>query len=326
MQTRNLQVDKISTRNSKEQIHRSPELKIPEDAEISRCSGEGGEKGCENIQNISSGNLESSPGISSGIGRLSSGTSVLSSRTSGCSSIISTSISRLASGNSVGVSPGNPSGISSQICLDEPRPAAIHLLPSSKANTTVVNLINSPINTSNDPEMRGNIVSWVMPYASDSEGRASNRSDETTSSNPQSSSGRGVKRVGFCKTEIHFAADSGKVNIVETDGKPPPTNKFRRRRRNANKTSLPISNIDDSSKYETQPGKILQRVMENSNDDIEVEAQGVEEKKTDYNLQRGHTTTVNLGSLDVLSKSERNERGKFLSIFSFANLIFFFFD
>ncbi|XP_011308989.1 uncharacterized protein [Fopius arisanus] len=40
------------------------------------------------------------------------------------------------------------------------------------------------------------------------------------------------KKVGFCKTEIHFAADSGKVNIVETDGKPPPTNKFRRRRKN----------------------------------------------------------------------------------------------
>ena len=42
-----------------------------------------------------------------------------------------------------------------------------------------------------------------------------------------------VKKVEFCKTEIHFAADSGKVNIVETDGKPPPTNKFRRRRRNS---------------------------------------------------------------------------------------------
>lgn len=35
----------------------------------------------------------------------------------------------------------------------------------------------------------------------------------------------------FCKTEIHFAPDSGKVNIVETNTKPPPTNNFRRRRR-----------------------------------------------------------------------------------------------
>lgn len=39
------------------------------------------------------------------------------------------------------------------------------------------------------------------------------------------------KKVEFCKTEIHFAADSGRVNIVETDGKPPPTSNFRRRRR-----------------------------------------------------------------------------------------------
>lgn len=39
------------------------------------------------------------------------------------------------------------------------------------------------------------------------------------------------KRVEFCKTEIHFAAESGRVKIVETDGKPPPTSNFRRRRR-----------------------------------------------------------------------------------------------
>lgn len=38
------------------------------------------------------------------------------------------------------------------------------------------------------------------------------------------------KRVEFCKTEVHFAPESGRVNIVETDGKPPPTNNFRRRR------------------------------------------------------------------------------------------------
>jgi hypothetical protein len=39
------------------------------------------------------------------------------------------------------------------------------------------------------------------------------------------------KRVEFCKTEVHFAAESGKFNIVETDEKPPPSNNFRRRRR-----------------------------------------------------------------------------------------------
>uniref|UniRef100_A0A182JMF1 Uncharacterized protein n=1 Tax=Anopheles atroparvus TaxID=41427 RepID=A0A182JMF1_ANOAO len=45
--------------------------------------------------------------------------------------------------------------------------------------------------------------------------------------------GRNKKRVEFCKTEVHFTADSGRVNIVETDEKPPPTNNFRRRRRSS---------------------------------------------------------------------------------------------
>ncbi|XP_059484132.1 uncharacterized protein LOC132201728 isoform X1 [Neocloeon triangulifer] len=45
------------------------------------------------------------------------------------------------------------------------------------------------------------------------------------------------KRVEFCKTEVHFAAESGKFNIVETDEKPPPSNNFRRRRR-----SHPVTN------------------------------------------------------------------------------------
>ncbi|CAO1316976.1 unnamed protein product [Diamesa serratosioi] len=47
---------------------------------------------------------------------------------------------------------------------------------------------------------------------------------------------RRQKRVEFCKTEIHFAAESGRVNIVETDGKPPPTTNFRRRRRSSGGT------------------------------------------------------------------------------------------
>jgi hypothetical protein len=50
--------------------------------------------------------------------------------------------------------------------------------------------------------------------------------------------GRKSKRVEFCKTEIHFAAESGRVNIVETDGKPPPTNNFRRRRRSSGSSYL----------------------------------------------------------------------------------------
>lgn len=41
---------------------------------------------------------------------------------------------------------------------------------------------------------------------------------------------RRVKKVEFCKTEVHFAAESGKVNIIATDDKPPPSSDFRKRR------------------------------------------------------------------------------------------------
>ncbi|XP_045445527.1 serine-rich adhesin for platelets [Melitaea cinxia] len=41
---------------------------------------------------------------------------------------------------------------------------------------------------------------------------------------------RRTKKVEFCKTELHFAVDTGTVNIIATDEKPPPSNDFRRRR------------------------------------------------------------------------------------------------
>lgn len=70
---------------------------------------------------------------------------------------------------------------------------------------------------------------------------------------------RKSKKVEFCKTEVHFAADSGKVNIVETDEKPPPTNNFRRRRRNSGpivsedfeRNGLPVLHFGDSN-YEKE--------------------------------------------------------------------------
>ncbi|CAB3371120.1 Hypothetical predicted protein [Cloeon dipterum] len=58
------------------------------------------------------------------------------------------------------------------------------------------------------------------------------------------------KRVEFCKTEVHFAAESGKFNIVETDEKPPPSNNFRRRRR-----SHPVAN----SPAENPPPQVAQK-------------------------------------------------------------------
>lgn len=62
----------------------------------------------------------------------------------------------------------------------------------------------------------------------------------SSSSNILDENGRRMKRVEFCKTEVHFAAESGRVNIVETDGKPPSTNNFRRRRR----ISAPNSSLE----------------------------------------------------------------------------------
>ncbi|XP_066998146.2 uncharacterized protein [Anabrus simplex] len=70
--------------------------------------------------------------------------------------------------------------------------------------------------------------------------------------------GKKQKKVEFCKTEVHFAAESGRFNIVETDEKPPPSNMFRRRRRNSsaniisnpavdsNKNTLPEVRFGDS--------------------------------------------------------------------------------
>uniref|UniRef100_A0A182MI99 Uncharacterized protein n=1 Tax=Anopheles culicifacies TaxID=139723 RepID=A0A182MI99_9DIPT len=63
---------------------------------------------------------------------------------------------------------------------------------------------------------------------------------------------RNKKRVEFCKTEVHFTADSGRVNIVETDEKPPPTNNFRRRRRSSGgaspgSASYMVSNLEGES-------------------------------------------------------------------------------
>ncbi|KRT81197.1 hypothetical protein AMK59_5516 [Oryctes borbonicus] len=86
---------------------------------------------------------------------------------------------------------------------------------------------------------------------------------------------RKPKKVEFCKTEVHFTAESGKVNIVETDEKPPPTSNFRRRRRNSGliqdefkNNNLPafkfgddiISNennqITDNEEFQTHPGVV----------------------------------------------------------------------
>ncbi|XP_051161449.1 uncharacterized protein LOC127281659 isoform X2 [Leptopilina boulardi] len=143
-----------------------------------------------------------------------------------------------------------------------------------------------------------------------------------------------TKKVGFCKTEVHFVADSGKVNIVETDGKPPPTNRFRRRRRNNNSNNglgisanknLPVVHFGD-----TPPSYIFGENKKSVNDELlsnttklrededawqsfkspltmdnendtkkniinESNLTNIHEKNLDHR-HKGHTTTVNFGS------------------------------
>lgn len=88
------------------------------------------------------------------------------------------------------------------------------------------------------------------------------------------------KKVEFCKTEIHFAADSGRVNIVETNTKPPPTNNFRRRRR----LSGGGNSID--SEY---PSKLQQQ-------ELQIEDECIDGQFENNSLENGKVTTT-IGSI-----------------------------
>ncbi|XP_046428939.1 uncharacterized protein LOC124183869 isoform X1 [Neodiprion fabricii] len=105
----------------------------------------------------------------------------------------------------------------------------------AKANTTVVHLNNAKAFP--DPETDQSKVDETAGKLQ-SDKTSVNGNDESNAATIS----RSVKRVGFCKTEVHFAAESGKVNIVETDCKPPPSNRYRRRRRSNIVVGLPATN------------------------------------------------------------------------------------
>ncbi|XP_014223189.1 serine/arginine repetitive matrix protein 1-like [Trichogramma pretiosum] len=135
-------------------------------------------------------------------------------------------------------------------------------LPRKVSNKTVVHLRNaaSPTGPDTPPTRCINVTSVRVPKnldngvklsdggslsssslsSSSSTSSVAENNKENLSIKPTTTNGtkKPVKKVEFCKTEIHFAPDSGKVNIVETDGKPPPTNKYRRKRRNNNGNAL----------------------------------------------------------------------------------------
>lgn len=66
-------------------------------------------------------------------------------------------------------------------------------------------------------------VSITLPF----ETQKTTKSEKST---PIDDNDRRTKRVEFCKTELHFAVDTGTVNIIATDEKPPPSNDFRKKR------------------------------------------------------------------------------------------------
>lgn len=121
-------------------------------------------------------------------------------------------------------------------------------------NKTVVHLRNASSPVEGEPPRCINVTAIKVEKDGESSGGLGENGhhglsvDSSAKEEPAAGTAKPVKKVEFCKTEIHFAADSGKVNIVETDGKPPPTNKFRRRRRN-NGSLVAASNVNSQVKW-----------------------------------------------------------------------------
>ncbi|XP_030766608.1 uncharacterized protein LOC115890501 isoform X1 [Sitophilus oryzae] len=129
------------------------------------------------------------------------------------------------------------------------------------------NVIDLPWNDEPEKEIkRHSIAVDEAKYAADSRYRRTSLVGEQYLKNDvldddPYGNNRKTKKVEFCKTEVHFAAESGKVNIVATDEKPPPTHNFRRRRRNSgpitnfnedlNKNGLPMLHFGDTSYEKT---------------------------------------------------------------------------
>ncbi|VEN38495.1 unnamed protein product [Callosobruchus maculatus] len=120
-----------------------------------------------------------------------------------------------------------------------------------------------------DQEGRHRRTSLVANTAPASTASAGTAYFEPLEDDANAVAGRRIKKVEFCKTEVHFTAESGKVNIVATDEKPPPTQNFRRRRRTTCSSSsgplgatapeellgggsgLPVLRFGDSSEEQT---------------------------------------------------------------------------
>ncbi|KAL3268799.1 hypothetical protein HHI36_007895 [Cryptolaemus montrouzieri] len=123
------------------------------------------------------------------------------------------------------------------------------------------------------------------------------------------------KKVEFCKTEVHFAAESGKVNIVETDEKPPPTQNFRRRRRNSNslnyqsdfnKNGLPVLHFGENYVEKTLFGNGNQLVDDVSSAE-EVEGIGNMRTSISHGVVTVNSDFNSIGIFDDDKRESENE-------------------
>lgn len=99
----------------------------------------------------------------------------------------------------------------------------------------------------------------------------------TSTTAPVQQQSNSSKRVEFCKTEVHFAPESGRVNIVETDGKPPPTNNFRRRRSSTQYLTSEeeteanycanVDQVDQNKSLPVEPIKSINGALESRNEE-----------------------------------------------------------
>lgn len=124
--------------------------------------------------------------------------------------------------------------------------------------------------------------------------------NESNNSNNNGKTTNQTKRVEFCKTEVHFATESGRVNIVETDTKPPPTQNFRRRRRNshAGQTETDINkNRIISDKGESTVSSITGNSLSASR--ILAENNGIWRTHHRTSLERSPEATETIGKVTI---------------------------
>ncbi|KAL1140132.1 hypothetical protein AAG570_000064 [Ranatra chinensis] len=119
----------------------------------------------------------------------------------------------------------------------------------------VPDVVNIPIMIDDRPVKKTSVVNLgkgniVLIDAEESNFRVSAKPEDK----PIETADRKPKRVEFCKTEVHFAPEAGKFNIVETDEKPPPNQIFRRKKKpkdrppRMNSSNLPKVYFGDDKK------------------------------------------------------------------------------